>query len=147
MVRRSENRSSSGSKLFCLAAAFALVIVCALDAVAGQPVGPPGDYQLDPEYTVKSPDGATAVEQYATTNADGNYAWQFWARRNDKLSFLGPEQQDYAASFRFTNDSRFLVRMQKIGSGEAELYLYNLDSRTKCNRAMRTGFARLCQAP
>jgi hypothetical protein len=22
-----------------------------------------------------------------------------------------------------------------------------LDSRTKCNRAMRTGFARLCQAP
>jgi hypothetical protein len=127
MVSRPENHASRGGKRLRLATAFALVLSCAFDAAAGQPAGPPGGYQLDPEYTVKSPDGATTVEQYATTDADGNFTWQFWARRNDKLSFLGPEQPDYSASFRFTNDSRFLVRLQKIGSGEAELYLYKLD--------------------
>ena len=47
-------------------------------------------------------------------------------RAGDKLTLLKPEQQDYAAGFRFTNDSRWLVRMQKTGSGEADLYLYML---------------------
>lgn len=39
---------------------------------------------------------------------------------------LEPEQPDYAAGFRFTNDSQWLVRMQKTGSGSADLYLYRL---------------------
>ena len=33
-----------------------------------------------------------------------------------------------------------------MASGELVRYLTRLDSRTKCNMAMRTGFARLCQA-
>jgi hypothetical protein len=123
---RSENRSSPGMKFIRVASPSALLLACALDAAAAPPSGPPAGYHLDPEFTVKSPDGATTVEQYVTTDADGNYSWQFWARRDDKLSLLGPEQQDYSASFRFTNDSRFVVRMQKIGAGEAELYLYKL---------------------
>jgi hypothetical protein len=126
MLPRPENRSSPGMRLVGLAAAFGLVLSCALYAAAEQPAGPPAGYQLDAEYTTKSPDGATTIEQYARTDADGNYTWQFWARRSDTFTLLGPEQEDYAAGFRFTNDSRFLVRMQKTGSGEADLYLYKL---------------------
>ena len=106
----------------CLASAPALFLVCVIGAAAAEPAG----YKIDPEYMSTSPDGATIVEQYAKTDADGNYTWQFWARRGDKLTLLKPEQQDYAAGFRFTNDSRWLVRMQKTGSGEADLYLYKL---------------------
>jgi hypothetical protein len=39
---------------------------------------------------------------------------------------LEPEQRDYTAGFRFTNDSHWLVRMQKTGAGYATLYLYVL---------------------
>jgi hypothetical protein len=73
-----------------------------------------------------SPDGTTTIEQYARIDADGDYTWQFWARRQDKLTLLKPEQPDYAAGFRFTNDSQWLVRMQKTGAGYASLYLYHL---------------------
>ena len=82
--------------------------------------------QDQPEYTSTSPDGATTVEQYARISADGDYTWQFWARHQDKLTLLEPEQPDYAAGFGFTSDSQWLVRMQKTGAGYASLYLYHL---------------------
>ncbi len=41
-------------------------------------------------------------------------------------TLLEPEQPDYPAGFRFTNDSKWVVRMQKTGSGEQSLYLYRL---------------------
>jgi hypothetical protein len=88
--------------------------------------GPPADYKIQPEYTSTSPDGTTTIEQFAKINADGDYTWQFWARRQDTRSLLGPVQPDYLAGFRFTHDSQWLVRMQKTGSGEASLYLYHL---------------------
>jgi hypothetical protein len=88
--------------------------------------GPTADYKINDEYTTKSPDGATTVEQYLGIDKDGNYHWQFWARRSDSMTLLGPEQQDYSADFRFTRDSRYLVRLQKIGSGEGTLFLYKL---------------------
>jgi hypothetical protein len=103
-----------------------LLLVCAAGSAAAQTARPPADFKIDPEYTTTSPDGATTIEQYSKTDAEGNYIWQFWARHGGKLTLLKPEQQDYAAGFRFTNDSRWLVRMQKTGSGEAELYLYKL---------------------
>ena len=83
----------------CLASALGLFLACAIGAAAAEPAGPPADYKIDPEYTSTSSDGATIVEQYAKTDADGNYTWQFWARRGDKLTLLKPEQQDYAAGF------------------------------------------------
>jgi hypothetical protein len=88
--------------------------------------GPTADYKIDPKHTSTSPDGKTTIEQYAKISADGDYTWQFWARRQAKLTMLPPEQPDYAAGFRFTNDSQWLVRTQKTGSGEASLYLYRL---------------------
>ena len=109
-----------------LASAIGLLLACAVGAVAAQAAGPAADYQIHPEYTSTSPDGATTVEQYARISADGDYTWQFWARRQDKLTLLKPEQPDYAAGFRFTSDSQWLVRMQKTGAGYASLYLYHL---------------------
>ena len=88
--------------------------------------GPTADYAIRPDHTALSPDGATTVEQYAKIDGNGDYTWQFWARRRDGLSLLKPAQPYYAADFRFTRDSRWLLRMQKTGSGEASLYLYHL---------------------
>ena len=65
-----------------------------------------------------SPDGTITIEQHAKIAVDGSYTWQFWARRGDKLTLLKPEQPDYAAGFEFTNNSQWLVRMQKTGAGE-----------------------------
>jgi hypothetical protein len=90
-----------------------------------QPAAPPAGYKIEEKYTQKSPDGATTIEQYLNKDTD-DWKWQFWARRQDQLTLLEPEQPDYPASFRFTNDSRWVVRMQKTGSGEASLYLYRL---------------------
>lgn len=106
--------------------AIALYLGCAVATATAQPAGPPADYKLQPDYSETSPDKTTTVEQYAKTDSDDNYTWQFWARRQDTLTLLKPEQPDYRAGFRFTHDSRWLVRMQKTGSGELSLYLYRL---------------------
>ncbi len=113
------------SVAFSLILAGAVAFACSSGARA-QPAGPPADYKIVPEHTSTSPDGKTTIEQYAKIDADGDYTWQFWARRQDTLTMLKPEQPDYAAGFRFTEDSQWLVRMQKIGSGELSLYLYRL---------------------
>jgi hypothetical protein len=105
-----------------------LLLVAAVRTAAAQPL-PPEGYKLDPEFTEKSPDGTITIEQYARDDAHDGYRWQFWVRRDDKLTLLDPEPADYPAGFRFTNDSRWLVRMQKTGSGEASLYLYRLAPR------------------
>jgi hypothetical protein len=103
---------------------FLIGALCA--ASAAGPAGPSAEFKIKEEHTFKSPDGTTTVEQYFKTDKDDNYIWQFWARRSDSMALLGPEQEDYAAGFRFTADSHWLVRMQKTGSGEASLYLYKL---------------------
>ena len=113
-------------KLDHLIASTGLFLAVAVGTVSAQPAGPAADFKIDPEHTASSPDGTTTIEQYAKIASDGDYTWHFWARRPNTLTLLKPEQPDYAAGFRFTNDSRWLVRMQKTGSGEASLYLYRL---------------------
>ena len=108
------------------AASISLFFAWAIGTMAAQAAGPSADYKIHPEYTVTSPDSTTTIEQYAKISADGDYTWQFWARHPDKLTLLKPEQPDYAAGFRFTNNSQWLVRMQKTGAGYASLYLYRL---------------------
>jgi hypothetical protein len=121
-----KNRAFPPMNRTYLAFPIALCFACAGGTIAAQTVRPAADYKINPEYTSTSPDGAITIEQYAKIAADGSYTWQFWARRGDKLTLLKPEQPDYAASFRFTNDSQWLVRMQKTGAGEGSLYLYHL---------------------
>ncbi|MBR0824569.1 hypothetical protein JQ596_03390 [Bradyrhizobium manausense] len=88
--------------------------------------GPGPDYKLsdDPDFAFTSPDGAIKLEQYIKETKDFDIKWQIWARRGTDMTELKPEL-DYPAGFRFTSDSQWLVRMQKIGAGYQKLFLYH----------------------
>jgi hypothetical protein len=106
------------------------LVVCAIGlwgigTAAAQPAGPPAGYTIEPKYTKTSPDGAVTIEQYVNKGTD-DWKWQFWARRQGTFTQLGPEQDDYPAGFVFTNDLKWIVRVQKIGSGTSTLHLYRL---------------------
>lgn len=107
-----------------------LLVACAIGvwgigAAAAQPAGPPAGYELQPKHTRTSPDGKVTIEQYVNKATD-DWKWQFWARRHDAFTQLGPEPADYPAGFVFTNDLKWIVRIQKIGSGTSTLHLYRL---------------------
>lgn len=108
-----------------LASLIGVSFICVTGAAAQQPAGPPADYKIDTDYAFTSPDGASAIEEYAKSSDEG-YSWQFWVRRQGTLSLLDPKPSDYPAGFGFTTNSQWLVRMQKTGAGEASLYLYRL---------------------
>ncbi|MBW7966502.1 hypothetical protein [Bradyrhizobium sp. BR 10261] len=93
--------------------------------------GPPPGFVLsdDADLAFTSPDGATKLEQYVKDAGDWEVKWQVWARRGDQMTELKPEQ-GYGAGFRFTADSQWLVRMQKTGSGEQDLFLYHAENGT-----------------
>jgi hypothetical protein len=63
------------------------------------------------------------VEQYAKDMGDEGYLHQFWTfdDRHQHGVVLNPgentELAGYPAGFRFSPDSQWLVRMQKLGSG------------------------------
>jgi len=107
-----------------------LLVVCGIGVsgigtAAAQPAAPPAGYKIDPEFTETSPDGATTIEQYENKDTV-DYKWQFWVRRQGTFTLLDPEPADYPADFRFTKDLKWIVRLQKTGSGESTLYLYRL---------------------
>jgi hypothetical protein len=112
-----------------LALSLALVAACAFGATIALAASPAADYKINDEYTEKSPDGKTIVEQYHKEDSNGDWHWQFWARRGDTQSLID-EATDYPADIVFTDDSRFVTRTQKTGSGEASLYLYRLSGDT-----------------
>jgi len=99
--------------------------LCSIGTAAAQPAAPPAGFNLYEKYTQKSPDGTVTIEQYLNQETD-DWKWQFWARRQGAFTQLGPEQADYPAGFVFTNDQKWIVREQKIGSGTSTLYLYRL---------------------
>jgi hypothetical protein len=101
------------------------IAACGIGAAAAAPATPPAGYTIDPKFTQKSPDGAITIEQYVNKATD-DWKWQFWVRREGTFMQLDPAQDDYPAGFRFTSDSKWVVRMQKTGSGEQTLYLYHL---------------------
>jgi len=106
-----------------------LLVACSIGvcggAAAAQPAAPPAGYKIGEEYTQKSPDGATTIEQYLNKDTE-NWKWQFWVRREGAFTRLDAELADYPADFLFTNDLKWIVRVQKIGSGTATLHLYRL---------------------
>jgi hypothetical protein len=104
-----------------------LLVVCSIGvgsaAAAAQPAAPPADYKIAEEHTRKSPDGAVTIEQYLNKDTD-DWKWQFWARWQGTFTLLDPEPAGYAAGFIFTDDLKWIVRVQKTGSGESTLHLY-----------------------
>ncbi|MBR0845834.1 hypothetical protein JQ607_37060 [Bradyrhizobium liaoningense] len=101
---------------------FALLLAASPAPAASGP--PPGFVLTDnADLAFTSPDGATKLEQYMKDGRDFDVKWQVWARHGEQMTELKPEQ-GYGAGFRFTSDSQWLVRMQKTGSGEQDLYLY-----------------------
>jgi hypothetical protein len=104
-----------------------LLVVCSIGvcsgAVAAPPAAPPANYKLEEKNTKTSPDGMTTIEQYLNQDTD-DWKWQFWARRQGAFTMLDPEQADYSADFVFSSDLKWIVRVQKIGSGTSTLYLY-----------------------
>ena len=109
-----------------------LLLGAASVAPAGAADGPGAGFKLDQRARVfKSPDRTLRLEQYARSAEDGAYAFQFWTfDRNHRHAFLlnpgevGDDRTNYAAGFRFSPDSQWLVRMQKLGSGSQTLFLY-----------------------
>jgi len=101
-----------------------LLVVCGIGVsgigiAAAQPAAPPAGYKIDPEFTETSPDGATSIEQYLNKDTD-DWKWQFWVRRQGRLTLLDPEPAGYPAGFRFTNDLKWIVRMQKNRLGRVD---------------------------
>jgi hypothetical protein len=92
--------------------------------------GPQAGFKLNEKYTEASPDRQMQVEQYAKEGKDGDLLYQFWTFDSDHRHpfLLNPGEGDdlagYAAGFRFSPDSQWLVRMQKLGAGSQTLFLY-----------------------
>jgi hypothetical protein len=103
-----------------------LVVACSIAvcgvAAAAQPAAPPAGYNIEEEYTQKSPDGAATIEQYVNKT---DWTWQFWMRRERAFTLLDTDP-GYAANFIFTKDQNWIIREQKIGSGTSTLHLYRL---------------------
>lgn len=119
--------------VFCRPAQWlALVLTLAASPALGA-AGPPPGFTLsdNTDLALTSPDRATKIAQYKR-ETDSEFKWQVWARRGDQMTELKPEQ-DYPAGFRFTDDSQWLVRMQKTGSGEQDLFLYHFENGTLVN--------------
>jgi hypothetical protein len=92
--------------------------------------GPRAGFKLSAEEAVISPDRTVRVEQYSKNLEDGSFLYQFWTfDGKHRYGFLlNPGEVDdiagYAAGFRFSPDSQWLVRMQKLGAGYGTLLLY-----------------------
>src|SRR3954451_9303870 len=104
-----------------------LFVACSIGvcsaAAAAQQAAPPAGYKIEEKFTRKSPDAAITIEQYLNKDTD-DWKWQFWVRRPGAFTLLDPQPAGYPADFVFTNDLKWIVRVQKIGSGTSTLHLY-----------------------
>jgi hypothetical protein len=106
-----------------------LLFAIATLAPAGA-AGPRVDFKLNADATFTSPDRTVRVEQYSRELRDQSAVYQFWTFDNDRQHpFLlnpgeGVDLAGYAAGFRFSPDSQWLVRMQKLAAGYSTLVLY-----------------------
>ena len=91
--------------------------------------GPGAGYKLNRESSFISPDRQVRLEQYYKEGEDGASIYHIWtfdrAHRHAFLVNPGEDDTNYAAGFRFSPDSQWLVRMQKLGSGSQTLLLYH----------------------
>jgi hypothetical protein len=111
--------------------ACASLLLCAATATAANAAGPRAGFTLNAEGTVTAPDQTLRVEQYWKELKDQGVLYQFWTfdRVRRHAFLLNPGEGDdlagYPAGFRFSPDSQWLVRMQKLGAGYQTLFLYH----------------------
>ncbi len=95
--------------------------------------GPARKFKRLADETTTSPDRQIRIEQYSRAFGDWKIIHQFWTfgrvgkpasllNRNEDADLAG-----YPAGFRFSPDSQWLVRMQKLGAGYQTLLLYRRD--------------------
>jgi hypothetical protein len=108
-----------------------IALLLALATVApARADGPGAGFKLKADGTFISPDKTMRVEQYAKAQEDESLLYQIWTFDRDHRHrfLLNPGENDdvagYAAGFRFSPDSQWLVRMQKQGAGYQTLFLY-----------------------
>jgi hypothetical protein len=112
-----------------------LVVLFAIAAAPARAEGPASDLKRleDKEDAFKSPDNTLVIEQYSRNGGDDGFSYQFWIfDKNRKNAFLLNHDEDkdlahYPAGFRFSPNSKWLVRMQGTGAGFATLLLYKRD--------------------
>jgi len=111
----------------------AILLLMALVTVAPASADSPGSELTrlpDADHTFTSPDGQVRVEQYSRKKDEYDLVYQFWTfdqkhlhgallNRNEDTDLAG-----YPAGFRFSRNSQWLVRMQKLGAGYHTLFLY-----------------------
>jgi hypothetical protein len=107
-----------------------LLWLCIATAVPACADMPGAGFKLNADGTFVSPDKTIRVEQYAKTQKDERLLFRFWTFDGDHRHpfLLNPGEIDelagYRAGFRFSPDSQWLVRMQKLGAGYQTLFLY-----------------------
>jgi hypothetical protein len=112
-------------------AAWSLLLLCVATAAPANAAGPRAGFKLNAEDTVTAPDQTLRVEQYSKALKDQGVLYQFWTfDRDHRHPFLlnpgeGDDLAGYAAGFRFSPDSQWLVRMQKLGAGYQTVFLYH----------------------
>ena len=113
-----------------------LVVLSAIASAPARAEGPGPDLKRleDKGDTFKSPDTTLLIEQYSKDlGGFEGFTYQFWLFDKDhKNPFLLNHDEDkdlahYPAGFRFSPDSKWLVRMQGTGAGFATLLLYKRD--------------------
>jgi hypothetical protein len=110
-----------------------LLLLGMATTAAARADGPGADFKPDTEATATSPDQQIRIEPYFKDRGDDGLLYQFWTfDNNHQHGFLlnpgeGDDVAGYAAGFRFSPDSQWLVRMQKLGAGYHTLYLYRRD--------------------
>jgi hypothetical protein len=106
-----------------------LLLAIAIEAPASA-ADPGARFKRVDDGALISPDGRIHLEQYAQDRGDDGFLYQFWTFDGDhKHGFLlnrgeGTDLAGYDAGFRFSPDSQWLVRMQKLGAGYQTLFLY-----------------------
>ena len=110
------------------------LIAAALASPARAADGPGPDMKVMADETRKSPDKTLSIEQYFNGGGDRSFSYQFWVfDKNRKNPYLLNADEDldqlasYPAGFRFSPNSKWLVRMQGTGAGFATLLLYKRD--------------------
>jgi hypothetical protein len=84
----------------------------------------------DADHTFTSPDGQVRVEQYSKKKDEYDRVYQFWTfdGKHQNGALLNRDEDTdlagYPAGFRFSPNSQWLVRMQKLGAGYHTLFVY-----------------------